>query len=119
MIQSIDMTQQQQPDRVWRFALPLTDRTILQMPRGARTLSVGPFRQSAGDGMYYENPPLDLWALVHPEADLTPREFLVVGTGNPLPPDVRNYVGTTYSHGGSLIWHVFEGSTFRAPGDMP
>lgn len=105
--------ERRRPDRVWRFALPLVDRTVLQMPQGAHALSVGPPRGEQEYGF----PPLDLWALVTADAELTDREFLVVGTGNPIPPDASNYVGTTHSHDGRLIWHVFEGATFRAPGD--
>lgn len=91
---------------IWRFALPVTDRPELQMPIGARVLGVGPFRQSAGDGMYHVNPPLDMWAEVESDAPTELREFLIVGTGNPLPA-VGHYVGTATGQEG-LIWHVYE-----------
>lgn len=91
-------------ETVWRFELPLRDRTVLHMPAGARPLSVGPHRGS----QLYGFPPLDLWALVDPTGEPEPREFLVVGTGNPIPRDARTYIGTTHSPDGTLIWHVFE-----------
>jgi hypothetical protein len=87
---------------VWRFPLPLADRITIDMEAGAVLLQVGPPRRDAEL--------LDLWALVDPDpaVPLEPRTFLVVGTGHPVPDDSGVYVGTTHSHGGALIWHVFE-----------
>lgn len=97
--------------RIWRYPLPITDEPVIPMPAGAQVLSVGPFRQPSGSGAYYVDPPLDLWALVDPDAPVEDRAFRVVGTGNPMPDDCGRYIGTTHSHGGSLIWHVFEAVT--------
>lgn len=89
-----------QPETIWRYLLPLTDEPVVRMPARSRVLSVGPPR--SGDSH------LDLWALVDPTAADEGREFRIVGTGNPMPTDCGRFVGTTYSHGGALIWHVFE-----------
>lgn len=98
-----------EPETVWRFQLPLADRTKLKMPAGAILLSVGPFRQPSGnDGYFGQNQPIDLWAVVDPTAPTEERTFFVVGTGHPMPKDAGTYVGTTHSHSGALIWHVFE-----------
>jgi hypothetical protein len=98
---------------IWRFALPLIDAPTLHLPAGARVLSVGPAR---GPEMY-SNDGLDVWALVDPTATREPRSFRVVGTGNPMPTDAGKFVGTVPSHGGSLIWHVFEAVSSPETGD--
>jgi hypothetical protein len=73
----------------------------LQLPAGAEVLSVGPPR----DG---EDKPLDLWALVDPEAPLEARTFRIYGTGHDVPDFYGLFVGTVQLYGGSLIFHVFE-----------
>jgi len=51
---------------------------------------------------------LDMWALVDPTTATEPRTFQIVGTGNPIPPEHSRYIGTVPTHGGQLIWHIFE-----------
>ena len=74
------------------------------MPAGAQVLSVGPPR----NGTQELAAELDLWAVVDPSAATSPRHFRVVGTGHPMPDDCGRFVGTTVTHGGALVWHVFE-----------
>lgn len=89
---------------IWGYDLPITGRPRLALPEGARVLSVGPPR----DGRDV----LDLWVAVDPRNDTlmgrVPRDFRVVGTGHPLPDDCGPFVGTVPTHGGLLVWHVFE-----------
>lgn len=85
---------------IWRYRLPITDAPAVRMPSDAQVLSVGPPRGDADV--------LDMWVLVDLNADEETREFRIVGTGHPLPADAGRFVGTTKSHGGTLIWHVFE-----------
>lgn len=87
-------------NRVYRFRLQLTDRQALLIPGPLRTLSVAPARDGSDD--------LDLWVEVDPGGPTVRREFLIVGTGNPMPADVGAFVGTAQTHGGQLVWHVFE-----------
>lgn len=94
-------------ETIWRFPLPLEDAPTVEVPRYARVLSVGPPRPSTGVD-------LDLWVLVDPTVAVEPRGFRVVGTGNPMPDDCGRYIGTTHSHGGALIWHVFEAAVQAA-----
>lgn len=87
-------------ETIWRFALPITDRPTVKMPVGAAVLSVGPPRGSADE--------LDLWVTVDPAETMREHcQFLVVGTGHPLPDDAARFVGTVVTHGGTLVWHVF------------
>lgn len=90
---------------IWKFPLPLdTDRFELRMP-AAVPLSV---QLQNGDPV--------MWAAVLPETadggDRNLRTFVWVGTGHPLPDDVRiidrDYRGTVQLHGGSLVLHLFE-----------
>lgn len=81
---------------IWKFGLQLTDRQTIEMPRAAEVLTA----QMQGNT-------LCLWAEVvigrHPEK----REFLIIGTGNPIDPSVeKKYIGTVQQNG--FVWHVFE-----------
>ena len=87
--------------RIFRYRLPLTDRPVVTLPTDAEVLSVGPPR----DGSDH----LDLWAVV--DADMPTeqdRKFRIVVTGNPMSDDCGRFIGTVPTHGGALIWHVFE-----------
>lgn len=88
---------------IYRYRLPITDRPRLQLPEGARVLSVGPPRDDRDE--------LDLWALIDARNDTllgrVPVDFRIVGTGNPMPEDAEDFIGTVVTHRGSLVWHVF------------
>jgi hypothetical protein len=90
-------------NRIFRYPLPITDSVRIDMPAGAEPISVGPPRNGAED--------LDMWAIVDPNSPAAPRTFLVVGTGNPIPDGCARFVGTVVTHGGALVWHVFEALT--------
>jgi hypothetical protein len=66
--------------RVFRYRLPITDHVVLEMPTGAEVLSVGPPRDGFDD------------------------HHLLAGVDTRL----GRFIGTVPTHGGSLIWHVFE-----------
>ena len=85
---------------VWKFPLQIDDVQGVLMPSGAKILYV-----AVQDGV------LCLWALVDPDAAKTIRTFLIVGTGHPAPTDAE-HVGSGISHGGNLVWHVFEDVPF-------
>jgi hypothetical protein len=89
--------------RVFRYALPIADAPGLMVPAAAEILSVGPPRDDSDR--------LDMWALVNVDHLEEWREFRVVGTGNPMPDDCGRFVGTVTTHGGALIWHVFEATS--------
>lgn len=85
---------------VWKFDLKVTDFVVLQLPEGAKVLSV------AERGEFGNR--LDVWALVDTDAPMRERRFRVVGTGDPFPDAAAcRFVGTVKTRIG-LVWHVFE-----------
>lgn len=83
--------------RIWKYELAVTDEQTVEMPRGAKVLSVA---NQGGN--------LCLWAEVDPHERVTVRTFLVVGTGHKitLDADLREFIGTVLIC--PLVWHVFE-----------
>ncbi len=49
-----------------------------------------------------------MWALIDDSKPTMTREFLLVGTGQPMPTDTLDYIGTVQLEGGALILHLFE-----------
>jgi len=47
-----------------------------------------------------------LWAEVNTEAETALRAFIIRGTGQPIPDDSLDYVGSF--NDGSFVWHVWE-----------
>lgn len=84
--------------RIWKWSLKVTDRQHLQLPAGAKVLTVQ---------TQFGRP--QLWALVDQRAEPEPRTFATYGTGNPMPDgDPGAYVGTYQIDDGALVFHVFE-----------
>lgn len=86
---------------VWKYQFDLTpEETIreLEVPKGAKILTVKenilPWRLS-----------INIWMLVNPEAEKTPRQFQIVGTGETVPKDAT-YLGTTFFD--KIVFHVWE-----------
>ena len=73
------------------------DRVTLKMPLDSRILTLQ---------MQYGLPVL--WVEVIPSRPPVPRNFVIVGTGTPVPDDARAYVGTWQQQGGSLVFHLYE-----------
>lgn len=83
--------------RIWKWTLVTTDLQALQMPAGAKILSV----QTQGENA-------QLWALCDDTTAKEVRHFAIYGTGNPMPDEPGIYVGTYQLMGGQLVFHVFE-----------
>lgn len=85
---------------IYKYPLRITDDQSIKMPEGAKILTA----QMQGET-------LCLWAEVNPALPLERRFFEIIGTGNPLPSGMgasRTYINTVQSHGGQLVWHVYE-----------
>jgi len=82
--------------QIWKYELEVTDVQSVIMPRGAEVLSV----QNQGGSIC-------LWVIVDPKEENVWREFEIIGTGNPMEPDIRrSFIGTVQVD--RLVWHVFE-----------
>ena len=82
--------------RIWKYALPVVSRQIIEMPIGSQLLTV----QTQADEPH-------LWALVDPGLPTEEREILMYGTGHPIDPPGR-YIGTFQQVDGTLVFHVFD-----------
>ncbi len=85
---------------IWKFILEPTDTQSIDMPLGARILSVD-----------MQNSRVCLWAQVNPEAKIFARTIEIFGTGHPIEISdkiVREFIGTVLWPNGHLVFHVFE-----------
>ena len=80
---------------IYKFPLRVTDEQTINMPTGAKILSV-----------QFQNDQLCVWARIDNEYFKSKRTFLIVGTGHRFPDDGRQYIGTVQQ--GPFVWHVFE-----------
>lgn len=85
---------------IHRYELPIMDRVPLSMPAGALVLPSPPNPRT--------NTAIEIWAEVGTDQPPELREFRIIGTGNPVPDDCAQFVGTVFTHGGQSAWHVFE-----------
>ena len=83
--------------RIWKWTLNMTDVQTVEMPAGAKPLTV----QLQG-GMP------QLWALCDERSPVEPRLIAIYGTGNPMPANPGRYISTFQMAGGSLVFHAFE-----------
>lgn len=84
--------------RIWKYRLNIIDEQQLFLPVDAKILTV-----------QTQHGTCCLWTLVNEEN--TAKEFrkiAIYGTGNPLPDNPGEYIGTFQMHGGDLVFHVFE-----------
>jgi hypothetical protein len=84
---------------IWKFPFELSDAAVIEMPQRAKVLHVAA-----------QNGAPTIWALVDTEAPKEPRTFRIVGTGHPIPEDVK-HAGTFQQ--GPFVWHVFEPLTLK------
>lgn len=80
---------------IWKF--PLAGDGTVMMPIGAKILTV-----------HGQGNDICVWAEVDPRMDKVERLLSVYGTGNPLPDNPGNYLGTAMLMGGALVFHVYE-----------
>ncbi len=84
---------------IWKYPVYMQDEFSIDMPPGAKILSV----QIQGDSP-------QMWAMVEEESfgRTQRRRFKVVGTGHPITEDGLAFIGTFQLRGGSLVFHLFE-----------
>ncbi len=84
---------------IWKYTLEITDRQQIEMPKVRRILHVG-----------NQNETICIWVHVDPDAAGTEMvKFEVYGTGHPIKEHepLRRYLGTVFTEGTQLVWHVF------------
>lgn len=81
---------------IWKWPLPGVGNPSLQLPEGAKILTVQP----QGPFMAF------VWACVDPDAPLVSRVFATYGTGCAMPDDPGIYISTYQD--GDFVWHVYE-----------
>ena len=83
---------------IWKFPVPQADEFVVEMPRGARFLSLQ---------VQHERP--QMWFLLDPEAEKVKRRFVISGTGHPVDqPELLTHLGSFQLFGGELVVHLFE-----------
>jgi hypothetical protein len=85
--------------KIYKYVIPTTDESELQLPAGAQILSV----MEQGNGIV-------LYAIVNTSVEVTKTVSVrVVGTGHRIDFDLNEYkfIGTVSLHGGVLMFHVF------------
>ena len=82
---------------VWKFPLRVANSQCLQIPAGAKILSV----QAQGETVC-------LWALCDTDALPEPRYIAIHGTGHEVYDGLLEYISTFQMHGGALVFHAFE-----------
>lgn len=83
--------------RIWKHVMPMSGEFTLDLPQGTRLLTVQ--RQ-------YNNPVM--WVAADPTVPRASRRFFAAMTGQDLPDDVINYVGTAVLMDGSYVVHILE-----------
>lgn len=84
--------------RIYKYELTITDVAVIEMPKGAKMLTV-----------QMQHGVACVWAEVDVDAPKVRHAFRVLGTGHPAD-DVAEmpYLGTIQLHGGDLVFHVFD-----------
>lgn len=95
--------------RIWKYKMRVADEQVVNLPKGAKILSVGVHRDFYPDGTVENERPC-LWALVEPTADGDEaRAIAMRGTGHPADGmEDATFLGTIFMFGGRLVFHVFE-----------
>jgi hypothetical protein len=91
--------------RIYKYPFPVNNTVVLDMPRGARILSVQAQRETPC-----------IWALVDAnEVALERRRFRIFGTGHPVDSYIGAFLGTFQLAHGDLVFHVFEQGAAAEP----
>jgi hypothetical protein len=81
--------------RIWKYSLVETDLQAISVPMGANFISV-----AVQDGIIWA------WAEVNETAPRVSVTIEIIGTGNPVAPARRRFIGTVLN--APFVWHVYE-----------
>jgi hypothetical protein len=82
--------------QVWKATIPVDDQW--------HEIETGPIVHVACQHGGSRVDTVEIWFENEP---LAPRNYMVVGTGHPVP-EFATHVGTGIAANGSLVWHVYE-----------
>jgi hypothetical protein len=82
---------------IHKYTIEAMGEQHIEMPEGAHILCAQ---------MQHGVP--QLWAIVDPSMPSRRRDIRVYGTGHPVEDGEHRYLGTLQTHGGALVFHVFE-----------
>jgi len=83
---------------IYKYPLEITDRQTLALPTGYQIALIG----------LDPNGTPCLWAIVDPARSVANETIHIVGTGNPVPPNVVNrHIGSFVQE--PFVWHAFLG----------
>lgn len=85
------------PKTIWKFPILVHDEQDIVMPQGADILWVD----------NQQGQPC-IWAQVDPDAPRAPKRIRIFGTGDPMPDELGDYVGTFMMKDGALVFHLYE-----------
>lgn len=85
--------------QIWKYDLVIDDRQTVEMPVGAKLLSVAVQPRPGTSGTPC------LWAMVDPKQSMQQRTIAIYGTGNPIPENPGEFIGTVLMP--PFVWHVF------------
>ena len=89
----MSQTTNQTRGSIWKY--DLTHDGVIEMPAGAKVLSVG-----------WQKPHVKLWALVDPEVPKVKRRVKLLSTGNEIVGEGWEFAGTALAPL-DLVFHVF------------
>jgi hypothetical protein len=81
---------------IWKFPITGTDEFTLDMPKGAKVLTV-----------QMQHDVVTIWAEVDIKAEIVTYDFAVFPTGVPFNPEYTEYIGTFQLMGGVLVFHLY------------
>ncbi len=85
---------------IWKFETPFENTFTLEMPMGAKIISVQQDQKTMIPCM---------WAIVNTDNKIEKRTFELFGTGIFMNEDVnRKYIGTYQYQRGEFVGHIFE-----------
>lgn len=86
--------------QIWKYELEIVESQCVHIPQGGRILSV-----------QWQPNQLCLYAMINPGEKLKEaRTILIFATGREIDSRIEEsaFIGTVQTHGGKLVWHLFE-----------
>jgi len=82
---------------IWKYEIKPTDTQKVNLPVGSRIIAI---QEQKGT--------VCLWAEVDDRTENTESVTIeIYGTGHPIPPGNREYIGTFQMFGGDLVFHAY------------